>query len=163
MTVEKMVCTIYHCTNEVRSKRSKYCESCYKDRKRDIARVKMARYRLEKRNLFGPPPPKRLSPVLVKGHLFNSKGQEDSQYKTGISYFMSNRLRIKELRNHTCERCSKDLKEASRWHWCIHHKDHDRTNNCDENFELLCKRCHQIEHNCIAALQVKSVETSQEA
>lgn len=30
----------------------------------------------------------------------------------------------------------------------MHHKDHNRKNNREENFELLCKRCHQVEHEC---------------
>lgn len=87
----------------------------------------------------------------------NSKGFEDSQYKQGIGYFMKNRRRIKELRGHTCERCEKSLVEATRYEWCLHHRDHDRSNNCDENFELLCKRCHQLEHDCTSALPNEKV------
>ena len=30
----------------------------------------------------------------------------------------------------------------------VHHKDHNRKNNVESNFELLCKRCHQVEHEC---------------
>lgn len=30
----------------------------------------------------------------------------------------------------------------------MHHKDHDRKHNVLSNLELVCKRCHQIEHEC---------------
>jgi len=82
------------------------------------------------------------------------KGQSDSSYKTGIAYFMNNRQRIKEERRY-CEECKKDLIDATRYHWVIHHKDHDRANNVDSNFQLLCKRCHQLEHDCVSAFTKK--------
>lgn len=39
------------------------------------------------------------------------------------------------------------------WHFpesllLVHHKDHNRYNNIVSNLELVCKRCHQIEHEC---------------
>lgn len=34
----------------------------------------------------------------------------------------------------------------------IHHKDEDRTNSSPDNLEPLCKRCHQLHHNCAANL-----------
>lgn len=87
----------------------------------------------------------------------NAKGADDNQFKSGIVYFMRNRRRIKIERGNACERCHADLTGASRFEWCVHHKDHDRTNNVDDNFELLCKRCHQLEHDCIAALPNEKV------
>lgn len=30
----------------------------------------------------------------------------------------------------------------------VHHKDEDRNNNVEANLRLMCKRCHQIEHEC---------------
>jgi hypothetical protein len=33
-----------------------------------------------------------------------------------------------------------------------HHLDEDRTNNSPENLRPMCKRCHQLEHNCTANL-----------
>jgi 5-methylcytosine-specific restriction endonuclease McrA len=32
--------------------------------------------------------------------------------------------------------------------WVVHHRDHNHANNVDSNFELLCKSCHQKEHDC---------------
>ena len=77
----------------------------------------------------------------------NAKGREDSQFKTGISFFIKT---VKVIRDEIryCERCGKDLKGASAFQWATHHKDHDRTNNVRSNLELLCKRCHQLEHDC---------------
>lgn len=86
----------------------------------------------------------------------NAKGSEDGQYQTGIAKFQNTRYSIKEKRRY-CNRCDKDLIDASRYHWCLHHIDHDRANNTDENFELLCERCHQMEHECHKAFE--SVET----
>lgn len=79
------------------------------------------------------------------------KFKEDSQYKTGIAEFGRLRKIVKQRRY--CERCDKDLQDASNFHWCAHHRDHDRTNNVIENIELLCKRCHQIEHECWKAFE----------
>lgn len=30
----------------------------------------------------------------------------------------------------------------------LHHKDHNREHNVRDNFDGVCKRCHQIEHEC---------------
>ena len=75
-------------------------------------------------------------------------GRDHYAYRDGIGLF-SMRL-SREYKTHVryCERCSKDLAEALPQFWCVHHVDHDRTHNTYENFELLCKRCHQIEHEC---------------
>ena len=54
---------------------------------------------------------------------------------------------IKERRRY-CERCAEDLLHVSRWHWAVHHKDHNHSNHSYDNLELLCKRCHQVEHEC---------------
>jgi hypothetical protein len=64
---------------------------------------------------------------------------------TGIGYFNKRRGKILKERRH-CNRCNKDLWNVSRYDWCVHHVDHNRENNVDSNFELLCKRCHQSEH-----------------
>ena len=80
----------------------------------------------------------------------NAKGSDDSQFKTGISVFMH---AVKTIRDEVryCERCCKDLIDAAPYQWATHHRDHDRTNNVRSNFELLCKRCHQLEHKCTDA------------
>ena len=35
----------------------------------------------------------------------------------------------------------------------LHHLDHDRTHNVRSNLEGVCKRCHQIEHECWLAFR----------
>lgn len=79
------------------------------------------------------------------------KGKEDSSYKYGYSFFRRTSKQMKEEVRY-CERCGKDLLNADRYHWCVHHIDHNRYNNVRENYMLLCKRSHQLEHNCIKAL-----------
>lgn len=37
----------------------------------------------------------------------------------------------------------------------VHHKDEDRDNNDVENLEPLCKRCHQLHHDCTSNLPEK--------
>jgi hypothetical protein len=81
------------------------------------------------------------------------KGVLSPHYKHGISFFMKTAKKVKETIRY-CERCGEDLKYASRYYYCIHHRDHDRTNNTLENFELLCKRCHQLHHGCVDNLLV---------
>lgn len=82
------------------------------------------------------------------GNHSGKTGVEHHAYKTGIGLFSNGLSRDYRTRVGNCERCNKDLREASPGFWAVHHKDHDRTNNNDGNFELLCKRCHQIEHEC---------------
>lgn len=78
-------------------------------------------------------------------------GKDHPSYKNGISFFHSVSKKIKEERRY-CESCKKDLLDATRHKWVVHHKDHNRNNNTVENFMLLCKRCHQLEHDCISNL-----------
>lgn len=88
----------------------------------------------------------------------NAKGVKDSQYKSGISLFCNERRYVVKDLSRVCTRCKKDLEMATRYEWCVHHIDHDRTNNEYDNLELLCKSCHQIEHECHKAFE--SVETN---
>lgn len=125
---------------------ARFCPSCSLQRKRERDRQGTARYR-KKYGLIK-------NPGVGKGGA-NQRGPEDTQFKTGIAYFMKSRRRIKEERRY-CERCGKDLIDATRYEWVIHHRDHDRTNNVDENFELLCKRCHQLEHECQLAFSARA-------
>lgn len=70
----------------------------------------------------------------------------NSNYKHGKSVFDRwAREKLKDLGH--CERCSKELRHGT-GQFVGHHKDHDNLNNVKENLELLCHRCHQIEHEC---------------
>jgi len=81
----------------------------------------------------------------------NAVGKADDQYRNGICYFRRRRHEIRAERKN-CERCGKNLTDAKAGEWAVHHRDRDRSNNADANLELLCKRCHQLEHNCQASL-----------
>lgn len=117
---------------------SKVCEKCRPEARRALARKGTQDYRI-RHGLVE-------KPGVGKGG--NVKhGKEHHSYKTGIGKFHQDTHRIRAERK-CCERCEKDLMEVGRYEWCVHHIDHDRTNNVDENYELLCKRCHQIEHDC---------------
>lgn len=61
-----------------------------------------------------------------------------------------------------CERCGRDLTEAGQWEWCVHHLDRDKTNQQRSNLILLCKRCHQIEHDCISHLRTSNDHPEEE-
>jgi hypothetical protein len=67
---------------------------------------------------------------------YSQSGENNNNWTGGIgTYRNKKKARI-------CERC------GSRKYMLIHHKDENRYNNDIENLEVLCKRCHQIEHNC---------------
>lgn len=55
--------------------------------------------------------------------------------------------------NYKCERCGATIDTSVKGMWAGHHKDHDKTNNIKSNLEVLCKRCHQVEHECWNAFQ----------
>ena len=44
-----------------------------------------------------------------------------------------------------CTGCHNSFPEST---LLVHHKDENRHNNDETNLELMCKRCHQIEHEC---------------
>lgn len=80
-------------------------------------------------------------------------GEANSNYKHGICVMRGwAKDRLAEL-NNCCERCGSSIDAARRGTWAGHHKDHDRSNNTPENLEVLCKRCHQVEHECWLAFQ----------
>lgn len=80
------------------------------------------------------------------------RGIEHHAYKTGIGLFKAHLSAAYRADVGACERCAVDLRSCRPGTWAVHHRDHDRTNNNPANFELLCKRCHQLEHNCTANL-----------
>lgn len=46
----------------------------------------------------------------------------------------------------TTNACCAGCGENKRYLLSIHHKDGDRTNNCKENFEIVCGNCHMKRH-----------------
>lgn len=88
-------------------------------------------------------------------------GEENHMYSSGRAVF---RRWAREYKNSVglCMRCNKDIKNATQWEWAGHHKDHNKQNNVKENLEVLCKRCHQIEHDSGFALLSKVQRLSRE-
>lgn len=86
-------------------------------------------------------------------------GSSNNYYKNGNGVFRSMADALKKEFEH-CEKCGKDLFEVSRYHWCVHHIDHDHSNNVWHNLQLLCKSCHQKEHDC--GKHLKGVETKRD-
>lgn len=115
---------------------SKYCTDCSKIIRKEIQYKSRIKYLEYKGHKIG----------VGKGGA-NKIGENDGQYKNGISFLRKNRRKIKEERQY-CERCNKYLINAGPSWWAVHHKDRNRNNNTNDNLELLCKRCHQIEHEC---------------
>lgn len=66
-------------------------------------------------------------------------GIKNPMYNGGIQLY---RKIARENLPWKCYRC------ASVKFLCVHHKDENRYNNALENLEVLCKRCHQLEHHC---------------
>jgi hypothetical protein len=79
-------------------------------------------------------------------------GPDASNFIHGRSVFRRWAKERKELIG-ICEQCGKDIKHATHYEWVGHHKDHNSKNNVIENLMLLCKQCHQIEHQCWKAFE----------
>ena len=79
--------------------------------------------------------------------------EEGGRIKHGLCVFRRwAREKLKQL-EYCCERCGNKIDASTRGTWAGHHKDHNRSNNSQENLEVLCKRCHQVEHECWRAFQ----------
>lgn len=116
---------------------SRYCGSCADTKRREaVARAIRAKAKF---------------PGVGKGG-FPHRGEAHPLFKHGRYTYETTRREIKAEVGR-CERCSTDLSEATRYQWVIHHRDHNPYNYSRENLELLCKRCHQIEHECVKAFE----------
>lgn len=109
------------------------CEYCGKDFKIVLSRVATARFcsRACQNKWLG------------EKHKENT-GPRNSGFKNGstTSYY---RREAFKLFGTQCQRCGSTEKLV------VHHKDGNRKNNPPDgsNWEILCKRCHQIHHDCI--------------
>jgi len=83
------------------------------------------------------------------------RGELHWNYKDGAFVYETFRGELKARRRY-CQRCRKDLYTANRWEWVIHHIDHNHYNNEIDNLELLCKSCHQIEHEVYKNFKVEN-------
>lgn len=148
----KKICKICDCDFTSTGPAAKYCEVCLsvvvKDNKKKAAK-KTAIYRLQKGLVK--------KPGVGSGNN-QSIGKDHVSFKHGRFIIERLRKEIKlEMKN--CERCSINLEEATHYQWVVHHKDHNHYNNLRTNLEFLCKRCHQLEHECHKAF-VKGATTN---
>jgi hypothetical protein len=131
-------------------------ESCRLERARRKSRERVQEYRIRDGTIK--------KPFSGKGGN-NKTGKDHPWFTTGLGVFLKTGKQIKE-ENPLCNRCKKDLTNAGNFGWCAHHKDHNRLNNELSNLEILCKRCHQIEHDCwrgflgVTAIPEEGVPTS---
>ena len=75
------------------------------------------------------------------------RGTAHWNFKDGSYTYETIRREIKDTVRY-CQRCEDDLLDSPHNYWCVHHIDHNHYNNDRDNLELLCKSCHQTEHEC---------------
>lgn len=80
--------------------------------------------------------------------------KDNPYYRHGRCVFRRWAKERLKLLNHRCERCGIIIDASKRGTWAGHHKDHNPSNNIRENLEVLCRRCHAIEHECWKAFKV---------
>ena len=115
----------------------KRCKPCGKDKQRERVRLANQELRRKQGKNVG---------VGRGGH--NTPGELHPQWKGGESKFGQVLAPAYWKKVRYCERCNEDLAHAAPAMRAVHHIDHNRKNNVESNFELLCKRCHQVEHEC---------------
>lgn len=113
---------------------SKYCESCGPIIHKRKFKESHDKYRRRKGVKVG-----------VGSGNNQGYGETHHSFKDGIALYQ--RI-VKDNKEPFCERCHISINYSDSYSWCCHHRDHNRQNNNLSNLELLCKRCHQIEHNC---------------
>lgn len=79
---------------------------------------------------------------------YNQSGKNNNAWKGGRSpqYYQ----KVAEQLPSQCAHCFSPAV-------LVHHKDEDRSNSDITNLERLCKRCHQLHHNCSQNLPDKVV------
>ena len=82
------------------------------------------------------------------GNHTGKTGKDHYAYKDGNGLFTMKLAKTYKLKVRYCEHCNKDLLDVKPALYAVHHIDHNRSNNEETNFQLLCKRCHQLEHKC---------------
>ena len=114
----------------------KYCATCKPIYKAAVRKGNYERSALKRGLNYG---------AGTGNHNNHPKGEASACYSSGKNIWVAARKTLLETIGH-CERCKKDLRSSKPSERCVHHKDHNKRNNVMENFELLCKRCHQVEH-----------------
>ncbi len=139
--LKQINCCYCKCTFDPTGPAQKMCSNCRVHIKSINSQVVLDMARFEKFGTYD---------TIGKGQ--NSPSGKDSvHYTDGIGLFHKYLSPAVKTRRY-CDICGKDLKDAGRYEWCAHHKDFERGHNTIDNIQLLCKRCHQMVHNCIGNL-----------
>lgn len=115
------------------------CSSCAKQRTKEH----IANWQTKHRTKFpgvgkgGAPHSEELNPMFSHGRCVFRRWAKE---------------KLRQLSN-CCERCGVIIDPTQRGTWAGHHRDHNPSNNTKENLEILCRRCHAIEHECWLAFQ----------
>lgn len=79
---------------------------------------------------------------------YHGFGEKNNNWKGGLGKLLTGDNKRIRAERKICAHCGRHVEHVGRYHWCIHHIDGNRQNNVDSNLMLLCKRCHQVEHDC---------------
>ena len=133
-----------NCNKDYKTKgpASLYCNACAISVGKEKLKLSRIKSELKRGTLVG----------IGSGNYFGKYNTKHPSYKNGISWY---RDIAKNKSQDACSRCAINLDFSNQYMWCVHHIDHNRNNNSPDNLELLCKRCHQLEHNCIDNLPNK--------
>jgi len=82
-----------------------------------------------------------------------ASGKDSPHYINGVGLYKKIRNTMAAECGYVCQECGCDLDRDNPYKWVCHHIDHNRKNNEPENLMVMCKSCHQIEHNAIDNLR----------
>jgi len=88
---------------------------------------------------------KRISNSMMgkRNPMFGKILDKHHGYKSGMRSYRKEAIKIYGT---TCMRCGANERIEKRSNIHVHHKDNNRTNNCPENWEILCSSCHKKIH-----------------
>ena len=79
---------------------------------------------------------------LVKDDMKNEKNLEVDIFGYTLNWHQISRS-LRKMKNHTCQKCKIQMKNASDFHFIhVHHKNGKKNQNNENNLECLCIRCH---------------------
>lgn len=126
-----------------RSNQTRFCEVCRKVHSKQASRERWIKNGRKQTNLNNF---KVIDGKKVYVHSgYNQKGKNNNNYKngTGIDWYKEAIKILPEV----CNRCGNVEKPRKVRNLLLHHKDGNHNNNDTNNWEILCKRCHQEHHS----------------